>query len=152
MNRAFVPRVNFERATFEGRFHSAWSKSDELFGLIKEDQISIKPIVWRHPFIFYVGHLPAFTWNQTCGGLLSWQSFNPYFDDLFCRGIDPDIDTGECHWHPDVPETWPELKNGIKIPRPGSFGGLGSAGCDATSGVLGYHGSTGASFRNGSRA
>src|ERR671910_156566 len=109
MNRAFVPRVNFERARFEGRFRSAWSKSDELFGLVKEDQISIKPIVWRHPFIFYVGHLPAFTWNQTCGGLLNWQSFDPYFDDLFCRGIDPDVDTGECHWHPDVPDTWPEL-------------------------------------------
>ena len=114
MNRAFLPRVNFERARFEGRLRSAWSKSDELFGLIKEDQISIKPIVWRHPFIFYVGHLPAFTWNQTCGGLLSWQSFNPYFDDLFCRGIDPDIDTGECHWHPDVPETWPELKKVLR--------------------------------------
>jgi ergothioneine biosynthesis protein EgtB len=114
MNRASVPRVNFERATFEGRCLSAWSTSDKLFGLIKEDQISIKPIVWRHPFIFYVGHLPAFTWNQTCGGLLGWQSFNPYFDDLFCRGIDPDIDTGECHWHPDVPDTWPELRKVLR--------------------------------------
>ena len=67
------------------------------------------PIVWRHPFIFYVGHLPAFSWNQICGAILKWKSFNPYFDDLFCRGIDPDVDTGECHWHPDVPENWPSL-------------------------------------------
>ena len=102
MNRAYVPRVNIERARFEGRFRSAWAKTDELFRLINEDQMLSKPIVWRHPFIFYVGHLPAFTWNQTCGALLDWQSFNPYFDDLFCRGIDPDVDTGECHWHPDV--------------------------------------------------
>ena len=68
-----------------------------------------QPIVWRHPFIFYIGHLPAFSWNQICGGILQWSSVNAYYDDLFCRGIDPDVDTGECHWHPEVPEDWPSL-------------------------------------------
>jgi ergothioneine biosynthesis protein EgtB len=114
MKSAFVPRVNVERARFEGRFRSAWAKTDELFRLINEDQMLTKPIVWRHPFIFYVGHLPAFTWNQICGALLHSQSFNPYFDDLFCRGIDPDVDTGECHWHPEVPDTWPDLDAVLK--------------------------------------
>jgi ergothioneine biosynthesis protein EgtB len=66
--------------------------------------------VWRNPFIFYIGHLPAFAWNQICGGILHWKSRNPDFDDLFCRGIDPDVDTGECHWHPEAPEEWPSLR------------------------------------------
>jgi ergothioneine biosynthesis protein EgtB len=114
MNRASVRRVNSQRARFEGRFRSAWAKSDELFRLIKEDQMLTKPIAWRHPFIFYVGHLPAFTWNQLCGALLNWRSCDPYFDDLFCRGIDPDVDTGECHWHPEVPDTWPKLEAVLK--------------------------------------
>ena len=35
-------------------------------------------------------------------------------DDLFCRGIDPDVDTGECHWHPEVPEEWPSLEQTVK--------------------------------------
>jgi ergothioneine biosynthesis protein EgtB len=96
-------------ANLEERFYAAWSRSDELFSLIKEGEFLAQPIIWRHPFIFYLGHLPAFAWNQICGGILKWQSFHSYFDDLFCRGIDPDVDTGECHWHPHVPEKWPDL-------------------------------------------
>ena len=91
------------------KFAAAWARSDELFAIVPPPAMLAQPIVWRHPFIFYVGHLPAFSWNQICGGILGWPSFNPYFDELFCRGIDPDVDTGECHWHPEVPEQWPTL-------------------------------------------
>ena len=91
------------------QFVAAWARTDEIFAIFSEQDILARPIVWRHPFIFYVGHLPAFAWNQVCGALLNWRSCNPYFDDLFCRGIDPDVDTGECHWHPDVPDEWPSL-------------------------------------------
>jgi hypothetical protein len=110
MRRALLPRGNLERARLEARFLSAWARSDQLFRLVRDSEMLSQPIVWRHPFIFYVGHLPAFTWNQIGRGILDWKSFNPYFDDLFCRGIDPDVDTGECHWHPDVPDKWPDLK------------------------------------------
>lgn len=92
------------------KFASAWARSDAIFDIVGAEGMLSKPIVWRHPFIFYVGHLPAFSWNQICGGILKWKSFNPYFDDLFCRGIDPDVDTGECHWHPEIPEHWPGLE------------------------------------------
>jgi ergothioneine biosynthesis protein EgtB len=88
---------------------SAWARSDEIFAILPPQEMLTQPIVWRHPFIFYVGHLPAFSWNQVCGALLGWESCNSEFDELFCRGIDPDVDTGECHWHPDVPEEWPTL-------------------------------------------
>jgi len=94
----------------ESSFVAAWERSDTIFEIVGAAGMLAKPIVWRHPFLFYVGHLPAFTWNQICGGILEWKSFNPYYDDLFCRGIDPDVDTGECHWHPDVPEKWPQLE------------------------------------------
>jgi hypothetical protein len=110
MNRAFLACGNFDRAGLEARFLSAWSRSDQLFHLIKDSEMLVRPIVWRHPFIFYVGHLPAFTWNQIGRGIFNWKSFNPYFDDLFCRGMDPDVDSGECHWHPDVPDVWPRLR------------------------------------------
>jgi hypothetical protein len=110
MKSAATREVNEIRAQYEARFLSAWSRSDELFGLIRDDQLLAKPIVWRHPFLFYVGHLPAFSWNQICGSILRWGSFNPRFDEVFCRGIDPDVDTGECHWHPEVPGEWPTVK------------------------------------------
>ena len=91
------------------RFMKAWTRSDSIFDIVGPQGMRAQPIVWRHPFVFYVGHLPAFSWNQICGGILEWKSFNSYFDDLFCRGIDPDVDTGECHWHPEVPESWPSF-------------------------------------------
>jgi len=90
------------------RFVAAWARTDDIFALAGAGQTLAQPIVWRHPFIFYIGHLPAFLWNQVCGGILHWPSFNSYFDELFCRGIDPDVDTGECHWHPEVTERWPD--------------------------------------------
>src|SRR6185503_9608197 len=95
------------------KFRAAWSRSDEIFAIVPSGQLLAQPIVWRHPFIFYIGHLPAFSWNQICGGVLRWPSFNSYYDDLFCRGIDPDVDTGECHWHPEVPMRWPSLAETI---------------------------------------
>ena len=91
------------------RLTDAWARSDKIFAIVGSGQTLHKPIVWRHPFIFYIGHLPAFSWNQICGGILQWSSVNAHYDDLFCRGIDPDVDTGECHWHPEVPEDWPSL-------------------------------------------
>ena len=48
------------RAQYEARYLSAWARSDELFDLIRDDRLLSKPIVCRHPFLFYVGHLPAF--------------------------------------------------------------------------------------------
>ncbi len=90
-------------------FLSVWIRTDELFGIVKSRAMLSNPIALRHPFIFYVGHLPAFAWNQICSGVLQWKSFNAHFDELFSRGIDPDVDTGECHAHPDVPQSWPDL-------------------------------------------
>jgi ergothioneine biosynthesis protein EgtB len=110
MSRPSIRYDNECADDLQPKFRSAWARSDEIFNIIGADGMYSKPIIWRHPFIFYVGHLPAFSWNQVCGGILKWQSFNAYFDDLFCRGVDPDVDTGECHWHPDVPDQWPSLK------------------------------------------
>ena len=95
------------------KFLSAWTRTDEIFAMVPNNELGTVPIVWRHPFIFYIGHLPAFSWNQICGAILQWKSFNPSFDDLYCRGIDPDVDTGECHWHPEVPDEWPSLAETI---------------------------------------
>lgn len=99
----------YRAGDLRGKFLDAWARSDRIFDITGPKEMLSAPIVWRHPIIFYVGHLPAFSWNQICGVLLKWKSCNPRFDDLFCRGIDPDVDTGECHWHPDVPDEWPSL-------------------------------------------
>jgi ergothioneine biosynthesis protein EgtB len=105
--RRLGTRSRVFNSALKQKFVAAWSRTDTLFRIIRDEELLTRPIVWRHPFIFYVGHLPAFAWNQICGGILNWKSQKPYFDDLFCRGMDPDVDTGECHWHPEAPPEWP---------------------------------------------
>src|SRR5215470_468187 len=92
------------------RLNSVWTCTDRIFGLLKPEGYLAQPIALRHPFIFYAGHLPAFAWNHVGGGVLGRPSFNLGFDELFSRGIDPDVDDPtQCHAHPDVPDSWPAL-------------------------------------------
>ena len=63
---------------------AAWERTDRLFGFLSEEAWREQPIALRHPFVFYLGHLPAFAWNHLGRG-----SFRPDFDRLFERGIDP---------------------------------------------------------------
>src|SRR3989441_6541184 len=103
-------RVPAGRETLADRFISVWRRTDMLFAIVARDAMLSRPIALRHPFIFYVGHLPAFAWNHICRGVLERPSFNPRFDEIFDRGIDPDVDDpSTCHAHPEVPERWPAL-------------------------------------------
>lgn len=96
----------------EQRFQTLWERTDRLFALIAPDALLERPIALRHPFIFYVGHLPAFAWNHVCRGLLERSSFNAPFDEIFDRGIDPDVDDPtKVHAHPEVPAEWPALRD-----------------------------------------
>lgn len=83
----------------------AWERTDELFGLVRDDCLGERPIRLRHGLLFYLGHMPAFTWNMLCGPVLGRTSLRPEYDELFAFGIDPD-DEAE-----DVPSPeWPALE------------------------------------------
>jgi ergothioneine biosynthesis protein EgtB len=73
----------------EDRLRACWERSDEIFDLLEPEALVEQPIALRHPLIFYLGHLPAFAWNQVCRGVLGMPSFREDFDALFERGIDP---------------------------------------------------------------
>ncbi len=83
----------------------AWSRSDRIFDLVDRSAWSRKGIVLRHPLLFYVGHLPAFAYNQ-------WRwthegpPFRSEFDELFARGIDPE---DEVAAETLAPESWPPI-------------------------------------------
>ena len=76
-------------ASVAERLRACWSRSDQIFDLLEPGALLDQPIALRHPLIFYLGHLPAFSWNQICRGVLEMPSFRPDFDSLFERGIDP---------------------------------------------------------------
>lgn len=75
---------------FQRAFEAAWARSDSIFDLVPKDRLLERPIGLRHPFLFYLGHLPAFTWNQVGRGFLGEGSCDSTFDVLFERGIDPE--------------------------------------------------------------
>ncbi len=64
-------------------------RSDEFFGIADEASYYTAPIYLRHPLVFYDGHVDAFNWNVLFRKILKRPSFNPQFDALFARGIDP---------------------------------------------------------------
>ncbi|KAI1314339.1 hypothetical protein EDD11_002280 [Mortierella claussenii] len=71
-----------------------------------------KPIALRHPFLFYLGHIPVFLDTQLSRVLNEEFSEPKYFNVIFERGIDPDVDDPtKCHAHSAVPETWPEIES-----------------------------------------
>ncbi len=86
------------------RLEAAWRRSDFIFDLVAPEAWYRRPIALRQPFIFYIGHLPAFGWNQVCRGLLGRAGPDPALDDLFARGIDP---VGVDTYQPDRPDAWP---------------------------------------------
>lgn len=81
-----------------------WRRTDELFALLREDALFDQPIALRQPVLFYVGHLPAFAWNQLGRGLRGRGALDPHKDELFARGIDP-VDTDA--YAAARPEDWP---------------------------------------------
>ncbi len=96
--------------TVHERLENVWERTDRIFAILAPEAWLAQPIALRHPFIFYLGHLPAFAWNHVGAGVLGRPAFNAAFDDLFSRGIDPDVDDPtRCHDHPDVPDRWPSV-------------------------------------------
>ncbi len=75
---------------FREWFDAVWRRSDELFALIPDEKWHERPIGLRHPILFYLGHLPAFAWNQICSGALDGGYLDERLDQLYARGIDPE--------------------------------------------------------------
>lgn len=93
-----------------GLLRAVWACSDSLFiDEIGPDKGTQRPIQLRHPFVFYLGHLAAFSWNIfRRHGERRKGPVNEQWDILFSRGMDPDVeDPEQCHDHPAAPEKWP---------------------------------------------
>jgi formylglycine-generating enzyme required for sulfatase activity len=81
---------------------------DTVTGMIND--FSKRPVNLRMPYIFYLGHLPAFSDIQISRHLNEPLTEPKEFVTMFERGIDPDVKTLEIHHsHSDVRDEWPEL-------------------------------------------
>lgn len=64
-------------------------RSATIFALIDEAAMLDRPIPLRHPFIFYEGHLPVFSYLTLNERALGEAPLDPMLEKLFERGIDP---------------------------------------------------------------
>lgn len=82
--------------------YSQWQRLWQLWdvvtlGMLPPGSHTAQPLALRHPFIFYLGHLPAFT-EARLAGVLGQELTEPQdFAVTFARGIDPDLeDPNNC--------------------------------------------------------
>jgi iron(II)-dependent oxidoreductase len=85
------------------RLANARARTDELFGIVREEAMYDRPIDQRHRIIFYLGHVEAFDWNLLAERAFGLRPFQRTFDHLFAFGIDP-VDGG---LPADTPADWP---------------------------------------------
>ena len=79
-------------------------RSAQLFSLIEPSAYYDRPIPLRHPFAFYEGHLPAFSFLILNERGLGETPLDPRLEKLFERGIDPGtLDAASRHTRGDWP-------------------------------------------------
>ena len=79
-------------------------RSAQIFALVDDDAFMLRPISLRHPFVFYEGHLPAFSFLTLNERALREDPIDPVLEKLFERGIDPDsLDAAKAHQRADWP-------------------------------------------------
>ncbi|CAF3392448.1 unnamed protein product [Rotaria sp. Silwood2] len=76
------------------KFNRIWKRSDWIFSMLRStDDYYKQPIKLRLPLIFYLGHLPCFTWAQFHHLNNVNDIIDQKFDKIFVRGVDPDVET-----------------------------------------------------------
>lgn len=79
-------------------------RSAQLFALIDPAAYYSRPIALRHPFAFYEGHLPAFSFLVLNERALGEPAIDVRLEKIFERGIDPgSIDDAQKHERTDWP-------------------------------------------------
>nr|MDQ2664064.1 hypothetical protein [Candidatus Eremiobacteraeota bacterium] len=80
--------------TLDRRMLAAWylrnrERSASIFSLVDPAAFYERPIQLRHPFAFYEGHLPAFSYLTLNQRALLESPVDERLERLFERGIDP---------------------------------------------------------------
>jgi formylglycine-generating enzyme required for sulfatase activity len=89
-----VPRT-LDRERLIAWYRANRRRSTDLFALIDPAAYECAPIPLRHPFVFYDGHLPGFSFNTLVRNALGRPSIDRTLEDLFERGIDPSVAGGD---------------------------------------------------------
>ncbi|MDQ2681679.1 MAG: SUMF1/EgtB/PvdO family nonheme iron enzyme [Candidatus Eremiobacteraeota bacterium] len=82
-------RPALDRAELRDAYLQNRARSAQVFGLVDPRVYYARPIPLRHPFAFYEGHLPAFSFLTLNERALAEKPIDARLEKLFERGIDP---------------------------------------------------------------
>lgn len=96
--------IALDRAALAAWYRANRARSAALFDSIDPGVFYDAPIPLRHPFVFYAGHFPAFSFITLLRHALGETSADRRLEDLFNRGIDPDsLAAARAHQRSDWP-------------------------------------------------
>jgi iron(II)-dependent oxidoreductase len=93
-----ITTIGLDRARLVEWYRHNRERSKTLFALVNEEAFYDRPIPLRHPFAFYEGHIPAFSFFTLNERGLGEAPIDPKLERLFERGIDPGS-PDEAHRH-----------------------------------------------------
>lgn len=104
MATAAPASVALDRNALAAWYRRNRERSAQLFGLVDPAAYYSRPIPLRHPFAFYEGHLPAFSFLVVNERALGELPLDARLERLFERGIDPsDTNAARAHARTDWP-------------------------------------------------
>jgi gamma-glutamyl hercynylcysteine S-oxide synthase len=93
-----------DRAKLVESYRRNRERTASVFALIADEAFYDRPIPLRHPFAFYEGHIPAFSYLTLNERALGEAPIDPLLERLFERGIDPGtLDEAQRHERTDWP-------------------------------------------------
>ena len=102
-----IASISADRARLLEWYRRNRERTAALFALIDDGAFYDRPIPLRHPFAFYEGHIPAFSFLTLNERGLGEAAIDPTMERLFERGIDPgSLDEARRHDRHD----WPTRK------------------------------------------
>lgn len=78
-----------DREALASRYRANRRRTADIFATIAPEGYEDAPIALRHPFVFYDGHIPAFSYITLVRDALHQPSIDAEFERFFNRGIDP---------------------------------------------------------------
>ncbi|SDY03547.1 5-histidylcysteine sulfoxide synthase [Nitrosomonas halophila] len=100
--------IDTTREVLRAYFHTTLDRYEQLFETLRsQEAYYVKPIILRHPLIFYLGHTATFFTNKLVLAGLFAERINPKLESMFAVGVDEmswdDLDTTHYDW-PTVEE------------------------------------------------
>jgi len=89
MDMLVQPAPALDREQIANRYRGNRERSAQIFALVDDSAYLDRPIPLRHPFVFYEGHLPAFSFFTLNERGLQQEPVDTRLEKLFERGIDP---------------------------------------------------------------